>query len=132
MIDPKLARKRYNRDVLLLMALYALILFAAAWLFKHHRPQGLLAYVLGIAPALPVIGVFALVGRYFSEEPDAYLRMLMVRQALIATGFALSVATAWGFLESFDLVPHVDAYAGAILWFFGLGLGGCWNRIRSA
>ena len=32
----------------------------------------------------------------------------MVRQTLWASGFALSVATVWGFLESFDLVGHVD------------------------
>ena len=49
--------------------------------------------------------------------------MLMVRQTLWATGFALSVATIWGFLENFDLVGHVDAYYVAVLWFVGLGLG---------
>ena len=62
-------------------------------------------------------------GRYLVEEQDEYVRMLMVRQTLWASGFALSVATIWGFLESFDLVGHVDAYYIAVLWFVGLGVG---------
>jgi hypothetical protein len=33
----------------------------------------------------------------------------------------------WGFLENFDLVPHVDAFYIAPLWFFGLGLGSLYN-----
>ena len=55
--------------------------------------------------------------------------MLTVRQTLWATGFALSVATVWGFLESFDLVGHIDAYYIAVLWFGGLGLGSCMNKL---
>ena len=53
----------------------------------------------------------------------------MVRQTLWASGFALSVATVWGFLENFDLVEHVDAYSVAIVWFFGLGVGGIVNKL---
>jgi hypothetical protein len=55
--------------------------------------------------------------------------MLMIRQTLWASGFALSLATLWGFLESFDLVGHVAAYYVAILWFGGLGLGALANRL---
>ena len=53
----------------------------------------------------------------------------MVRQTLWASGFALSVATIWGFLENFDLVGHVEAYYIAVLWFGGLGLGACINKL---
>jgi hypothetical protein len=55
--------------------------------------------------------------------------MQMVRQTLWASAFALSVATVWGFLESFDMVGHVDAYYVAVLWFGGLGLGSCINKL---
>jgi hypothetical protein len=74
-------------------------------------------------PALPIIAIFAAIGRYLIEESDEYLRLLTVRQTLVASGFALSLATAWGFLESFDLAAHVDAYWIAVVWFGGLGLG---------
>lgn len=63
------------------------------------------------------------------EESDEYLRVLAVRQALVASGLALSLATAWGFLESFDLAGHVDAYWIAVVWFVGVGLGSCVNRV---
>ena len=65
-----------------------------------------------LLPALPIIGIFAAIGRYLVEEQDEYVRMLMVRQTLWASGFALSVATIWGFLENFGLVGHVDGLFG--------------------
>lgn len=123
------AVRRYNRSVLLLSILYAAGLVTAIYLFRHAPPSGPIAYALGILPALPIIGVFAALGRYLIEEPDEYVRMVTVRQSLIASGFLLSIATAWGFLESFGLLPHVHAYYAAVLWFAGQGLGACVNRV---
>ena len=120
---------RYNIRVIRLSALYTLFLIAAVYGFKHHLLAGGLAYVVAVLPALPIIGIFAAMGRYLVEEQDEYVRMLMVRQTLWASGFALSVATVWGFLENFDLVGHVDSYYIVILWFGGLGLGSCINRL---
>lgn len=125
-----LAARRYNRTVVGLSLAYAVCLIGAEWLFTHHRVSGVPAYMTAILPALPIIGMFAAIGRYLSDEPDEYVRSLMVRQSLIASGFALSIATVWGFLESFDLVGHVDAYYIAVLWFGGLGVGSCMNRLR--
>lgn len=122
------AARRYNRSVLLLCAAYAVLLIGAILLFKNHVPTGPLAYLVAVLPAVPIIGVFAAIGRFIAEETDEYQRMLLIRQTLVATGFALSVATIWGFLESFDLVGHVDGYYTAVLWFGGLGLGACVNR----
>src|SRR3954471_21912881 len=123
------AKRRYNRTVLILMFAYMLILFGVIIFFKNSSPTGVSAYAAAILPALPIIGVFVAIGRYLLDEQDEYIRMLMVRQTLWASGFALSVATIWGFLESFDLVEHVDAYSVAIVWFGGLGLGACINRL---
>jgi hypothetical protein len=53
----------------------------------------------------------------------------MVRQTLWASAFTLSVATTWGFLDNFGLVGHVDGYWVAVCWFFGLGLGGIYNKL---
>jgi hypothetical protein len=123
------AQRRYNRNVLILSAIYAVTLIGAITFFRNSSPTGLLAYATAILPALPIIGVFAAIGRYLIDEQDEYVRMLMVRQTLWATGFALSVATIWGFLESFELVHHVEAYYIAVLWFGGLGLGACMNKL---
>lgn len=121
----------YNRRVILLSLVYAALLFGAVAAFRWHLLSGPVAYLAAIAPALPIIGIFAAIGRYFIEESDEYLRVMMVRQALIATGFAMSITTAWGFLENFDLVPHIYAYYAAILWFGGLGIGSCANWLQT-
>lgn len=125
------AQQRYNKSVAALGLAYALVLLAVVWFFRGHHPTGALAVALGVLPALPLIGIFVATGRYFLDEQDEYVRMLEVRKSLIATGFMLSVTTIWGFLQSFDLLPRADFYWAAILWFFGQGLGACWNRVRA-
>ena len=122
-------QRRYNRSVILLSLAYALILIGVITFFKNSSPTGLSAYAAAILPALPIIGLFFAMGRYLVDEQDEYLRMLTVRQTLWASGFMLSVATIWGFLENFDLVHHIDAYYAAVLWFGGLGLGACINKL---
>lgn len=123
------ARRRYRRTALGLSVLYAVLLIGVSVFFKTGPRTGVSAYAAAVLPALPIIGVFYAIGRYLVEEQDEFLRMLMVRQILWATGIALSIATVWGFLESFNVVRHVDAYWVAVLWFGGLALGACINRL---
>lgn len=125
------AQRLYNRRVLILSLSYGLLLVGAELAFKRQWIVPPLTYAVAILPALPIIGMFAAMGRYLVEERDEYLQMLMVRQTLVASGFALSCATVWGFLESFDLVAHLDAYWVAVAWFGGLGIGDCVNRIAA-
>ena len=125
------AQRRYSGRVLLLSIVYGLLLCGAVYLFRHHHPAGPPAFAAAILPALPIIGIFAAIGVYLVEEQDEYLRMMMVRQTLWASGFALSIATIWGFLESFNLVAHVEAFYVAVLWFGGLGIGACANKLTA-
>ena len=127
-----LALRRYNRAIIGLSLAYAGALIGANVVFKGNVPSGLLAYLVAVVPALPIIGMFAAIGRYLNEEQDEYVRVLAVRKSLIASAFALSIATAWGFLESFDVVGHIDSYYIAVLWFGGLGVGECVNRLTTA
>ena len=121
--------KRYLKRLAISMALYMATLFAAVHFVGKHIVTGPLAYLLAILPGICVCGVFWAVGRLIIEQDDEYQRMLLVRQTLFATAFALSLATIWGFLESVGLVPHIDAYFIAILWFAGLGVGAIVNRL---
>ncbi len=123
------AIRRYNSTVIILCLLYAVFLMTAIYAFNHQLVSGPLAVVVAILPALPIIGVFAAMGRYLVEETDEYIRMLTARQSFYATGFALSVATIWGFLESFKIVGHVESFYIAVLWFGGLGVGSCINTL---
>jgi hypothetical protein len=120
---------RYNKRVVVLSLIYAALLIGAVYGFKHHLVSGAFAWIVAILPALPIIGIFAAIGLYLVEEQDEYVRMLMVRQTLWASGFALSIATVWGFLESFELVNHVEVYWVSVLWFGGLGLGNFANKL---
>ncbi len=122
------AFRRYTWSVMLLMTAYVLVLIGVNLYFDNSAPTGAAAYAAAILPALPIVGVFIVIGRLLVDlRSDEYVRMLLVRQTLVATAFALTVATVWGFLEDFDLAPHLEAYWFAVLWFGGLGVGGCAN-----
>ena len=121
--------KRYLQRLAASMSLYLVTLFAAVHYVGHHIVTGPFAYLLAILPGISVCGVFWSVGRLIIEQDDEFQRLLLVRQSLVATAFALSLATIWGFLESVDLVRHIDAYYVAILWFAGLGVGALVNRL---
>lgn len=118
---------RYLRRLAVAMAAYLVTLFVAIRFVGDGIVTGPAAYVLGVLPGLSVAGVFWAIGRLLIEEQDEYLRMLLVRQTLVATGFTLSIVTVWGFLENLDLVPHVDAFYIAVLWFGGVGVGSVFN-----
>jgi hypothetical protein len=124
-----IAVKRYNRATIVLSLAYVALLFAAQIALGRHGLSGPVAYVVAILPALPIIGLFGAIGRYLIEERDEYIRLLTVRQTLIASALSLSIATSWGFLQSFDLAPHFDIYWIAAIWFAGLGVGSCVNRV---
>jgi hypothetical protein len=104
------AMRAYNRRMIWLSLGYAVFLISAVYGFKHDLLRGSVAYVFAILPALPIIGIFGAMGRYLVEETDEYVRMLMVRQTLWASGFTLSLATIGGFLE--------------------LGIGGLVNKVQ--
>ena len=123
------AHRRYNWRVAAAMAAYLVTLLAAEILIDGRGLSGPLAWLVALLPALCVASVFWAIGQLLIEEKDEYLRSLLVRQMLIASGLALVVATIYGFLENYGLVPHVAAFYLSVLFFFGLGLGGMYNRI---
>lgn len=124
------ATRRYVVRMFILMVFYLIALFAAVRIFDAGAVHGIPAYGLAVLPAIPVIGVFWAVMRLLVEEPDEFIRMLLVRQALVATGFCLTVMTVWEFLQNFDLVPPGNGgFGAAFFWFMGLGVGALYNRL---
>jgi len=124
------AMRKYVIRLAVLMTIYLITLFAAVTAFRGNMVSGPAAYALAVLPALPIIGVFWAVMRLLVEEPDEFVRMLLVRQTLVATGFCLTVMTIWEFLQNFDLVPQgSNGFGAAFFWFIGLGVGALYNRI---
>jgi hypothetical protein len=123
------AEARYNRRVIGLSLVYGAALVGDTHLFKHGLVHGASAVLMALLPALAIVAIFVAVGRYLVEEQDEYLRMLMTRQVLWASGFAMTLATLQGFLEAYKLVPPVPAYAVIMAWYLGFGLGAVMNRL---
>jgi len=123
------AQRRYLFRLAAAMAAYLLTLYLALRFVGGGTVTGVPAYLLALLPGISVAGIFWAMGLLLVEETDEYQRSLLVRQSLVATGFTLSIVTMWGFLENFDLAPHVDAFYVSVLWFFGLGIGSCLNGL---
>lgn len=124
------AHRRYLKRVAIFTSLYIAAIALMTFVIKDGEPSEALRAFLAVLPGLAIIGIFWAIGRLIVEEQDEFLRMLVVRQTLIATGLAMSAASIWGFLESADVVIHADAYWWAVVWFFSLGVGAIVNRIQ--
>ena len=125
------AHRRYVYRVLGAMVGYFAALFAAEILIEDRGVTGPSAWLIALLPGLCVAAVFWALGRLLVEEKDEYLRSLLVRQLLVASGLTMVVATIYGFLENYGLVPHVDAFYLTVLFFFGLGVGGVFNKLTT-
>ena len=124
------AQQRYIKRTTIFTSLYLASFGLLMYADRQLEIGETMKFGLALLPGLAIIGVFWAVGRLMVEEPDEFLRMLVVRQALVATAFALSAATVWGFLESADLAVHLDAYYWAVAWFLGLFIGAVMNRVQ--
>lgn len=123
------AQRRYIKRVAVFSSAYLLVFAFQVMVLKDTDPPIAIRAGLAVLPGLALIGIFWAIGRLIIEETDEFMRMLIVRQALIATALALSFATIWGFLEASDVVPHIDAYWFAVSWFFGQFVGAASNKI---
>ena len=123
------AHRRYVMRVLAAMVGYLATLFLAEILIDERGITGPLAWLVALLPGLCVASVFWAIGRLLIEETDEYLRSLLVRQMLVATGMTMVVATIYGFLENYGLVGHVGAFYLTILFFAGLGVGAVVNKL---
>jgi hypothetical protein len=123
------AERRYLWRTIGACGAYAITLVLANYLIKVVDVASPAAIVAAIIPAICVLGFFWALGRLLVEETDEYLRNLLVRQLLVASAFAMAVATTWGFLEDFDLVRHVPAWYIVPLFLLGQALGGLFNKV---
>jgi hypothetical protein len=124
------AQRRYKKRVAISTSLYLIAIGLMTFVNKESDPSIAIRALLAVLPGLAIIGMFWAMGRLIVEEQDEFMRMLVVRQTLIATGLAMSAASVWGFFESADLVIHADAYWWAVVWFFGIGVGAVVNRVQ--
>jgi hypothetical protein len=120
----------YLTRMAITMAFYLITLFLAEHFIEERGVTGPLAAGLALLPGLSFAGVIWVFGALIVEEEDEFFRMLYVRQGLIATGIAFTLAAIWGFLETYDIVEAVAAYWWPTIWCFGIAIGAIANKIK--
>ena len=116
------AMRRYHRRLTATILVYVTMLLAATHLYDLGLTAGPLGYLIALAPAAPIVGIFLILGQFLREETDEVMRE-MIRTALLWTGaLTLCEATVWGFLETFDKAPNVWMWAVPVAFFAQLGV----------
>jgi hypothetical protein len=126
------AARRYMKRFIPTMLLYVLVLVGSILAIKRLHPEGPLLWLLAVAPALPILAVIWVMGRYLVEETDEFLRAMAVQAMLWGIGVTLALATVWGFLENADLVPHLSSFLMFPIFCGAMGLAQpfVWRRYR--
>ena len=113
------AQRRYVIRMWISAALCVLFSVVAALVFRISHPHGVLAYLVAVLPALPILGALVYTGLYLTEEKDEFQRNLLVQSLLGGTGGILAAITAWGYMEDFAHAPHMDlVYVYPLFWVF--------------
>jgi hypothetical protein len=109
------------------MVAYAALLMLSILIIREQSPQGLVLYALAVSPSLPIGGTIWQVLRYM-DRSDEYVRAIVTRRFVLATGVTLFLCTAWGFLESNAGLPHVDLYLVYPLFWGSFGVASAFVR----
>lgn len=121
---------RYNRRFLAACFGYVLGLGIAIALWNIYEPSGPVVFAIALLPTIPTFAMIWAMGRYLVEETDEYLRYRTVRAAIMSLGGVLTIGIFWGFLEMFELVPHIWAWWVLPVWAGGLGVAQLWMKVR--
>jgi hypothetical protein len=97
--------KRYRRRLAVAMIAYCVVLIGSLSLLRGGKLVGPLLWIVAAAPAIPILGVLAVMGLYLKEEPDEFERAVQVEAMLWGLGAVLAVTTVWGFLSNAGVVP---------------------------
>jgi len=79
---------------------------------------------------VPIYAMIWAMARYLVEEDDEFLRHRAIMASLFGLGLVLAAGSFWGFLETFGVVPHVDAWWTFPAWAIGMGIAQCWMSWR--
>ncbi|KRA81320.1 hypothetical protein ASD76_12140 [Altererythrobacter sp. Root672] len=110
-------------------AAYITSMIGAGYLIGNVGVSRPVAVAVAVVPGLAIATMFYVTMMMIVDTKDEFMRMLAVRQQLIAAGFAFSIASVWGCLEVFHLVQHMPTFYVVILWAIGVFVGLVVNRI---
>ena len=122
----------YNRRIVFSSLGYVLGLGIAVTLWNSYQLSDALVFAISLLPTVPPFGIIWAMARYLAEEQDEYLRHRTIMAALFALGVVLAIGIFYGFLEMFELVPHIWAWWVLPVWAIGLGLAQLWQKVRGS
>jgi uncharacterized membrane protein (UPF0136 family) len=124
------AMRRYVWRLMAVMAVYAAALIGGQFAMQAGLLGPQAAIAIALVCGLCIALTFFIMGRLMIETQDEFMRLLFVRQTLIAAGFALSLAAIHGFLSTFAVIGQIDAYWWPVLFFAGQFIGQIANRVQ--
>jgi len=129
-LNPDLAKKRHQYQVLAAMSLYTVALLACMH-FLRQDPPAPLRVVLALLPTLPVVWVMWSVIRFLGQT-DELQRRVHLEALAIAAGATAFLSLTYGFLEDFAGFPHVAAWWTFVLIDIVWAATGCvlWRRYK--
>lgn len=103
-----IAHRRYIIRTLAFMAGYVAVNVAAiAGAFDDIKAPG--SYGLALVVAAPVAGqMWATLA--LMHDADEFVRRLTANRFIAAAGAAITLFSAWGFMESYAAAPHVEGW----------------------
>jgi hypothetical protein len=116
------ALRRYHLRFWPLMGTYVAALAIVRVVLRRTSPDEPLLYLIAVAPAVPLIGVVLVLGRYLVEEQDEFRRNMLIQAMLWGLGFMLCVTTVWGFLEVLAGAPHFPLFLCFPLFCLGMAI----------
>jgi hypothetical protein len=121
------ANKRYLREFLPAMMVYAVMVMVSVWLLKHQVDPSL-RILCAILPVIPALFAMWAVIRYFRGLDELQRR---IQFEGLAFGFLATclVSLTWGFLQNAGL-PHADIIWVAPGLIFSWGVGACIAKQR--
>ncbi|GMM91948.1 hypothetical protein [Qipengyuania sp. MTN3-11] len=121
---------RYLTGIFASSLAYMFGLGIALWAWRSLEPSTVLTWALAMLPIAPILWMIWVMGRYIVEEQDEYLRHRAIIASLVGLGFVLAIGSFWGFLETFELVPHMPGWWAVPVWAAGTAVGHLWQHRR--
>jgi hypothetical protein len=114
-------QRRSQRFVGVAILIFVALTQAGYYEFRHGHPSLALVILLAVLPAVPVVFVIRVVGRYLAEEKDEFVRMLVVQAMLWGFGVTMVFDTVWGGFAVWQSMPiplgllNFDIFAASTL-----------------
>ena len=115
------AHKRYAIRTIAFMSGYVAVNVAAIFGAFDDIASPVAAWALALTVSAPVIGqIWATLA--LMRESDEFVRAVVAKQFILASGLARAVASVWGFGESYAAAPHIPAWIIYPLFWACFGL----------